>query len=94
MSQLATRRGRHNAALSICLRRHLLSLFIVHPYYKGHLSLWGVYNLMTGGAQMTAKPNDAEQMTTNELMTKELRSEVPATFYELAFSGLEEPFVQ
>jgi hypothetical protein len=49
---------------------------------------------MTGEALMTAELNDAEQMTTNELMTKELRSEVPATFYELAFSGLKEPFVQ
>jgi hypothetical protein len=49
---------------------------------------------MTGEALMTAELNDAEQMTTNELMTKELRSEVPGTFYELAFSGLEEPFVQ
>jgi hypothetical protein len=39
---------------------------------NSYLLLWLLYGLMTGEAQLTAEPNDAEQMTINALMTKNI----------------------
>jgi hypothetical protein len=36
---------------------------IALPSNNGNLSLWRLYNLMTGEALMTAQPSDAEQVT-------------------------------
>ena len=64
------------------------------PAIKNYLSLWLAYYLMTGEALMTAEPYDAKQKTTNELMSTERGSELPATFYGLGFSGFKEPLME
>ena len=61
-----------------------LRLAVINSYP----SLWLLYDLMTGAALMTAEPNDAKQMTRNELMTTGRSAELPTTLREIRLAWL------